>query len=464
LSTVESTQLPLRRKGKVLFVDDELDLRRVISGGLEQRGFEIAQAESAEVALAMLESARFDLVLTEVRLRGLDGLELGRRAIESWMLPVVLLTAGPTVETAVATVRARLDDVLQKPVDLDTLALALERTIERSKTKNGVKRLPERGANNGYFEEMIGESRVIRALQELIVKVAPGHACAVITGETGTGKELVAHALHDRSPRAGGPFVAINCAAMPPMLLESELFGHARGAFTDAVSAKRGLLLDANGGTVFLDEIGDMPSEMQVKLLRALQERKVRPVGGTEEVPFDARIIAATHSDLARQVEAGRFRRDLYYRINVVQLPIPPLRARGRDVLLLADHFIERASERSGRRLPRLSRQASEKLLSYDWPGNVRELENCIQTATTLTRFRQIKVQDLPAPVLRHKAPVSFQEQALDELPSMDEVERRHLVMVLKALDGNKSRAAKALGFDRRTLYRKLERYGFSTR
>jgi DNA-binding NtrC family response regulator len=450
-------------KGRVLIVDDEDDVRELVAQGLELRGFTVAPASSAEAALETLQSKEFDAVLTDLQMNGMDGLELGKRVIENRSIPVVLLTGKANMEAAIGAVRAGLDDFLQKPVDIEHLALVLERAIERRKLEAELKRLREEVGESKRFDDMIGESRAMRELQELIARVAPAQVSVLITGESGTGKELVARAIHDRSPRASGPFVAINCAAMPSQLLESELFGHTRGAFTDAVAAKRGLLVQASGGTIFLDEIGDMAVEMQAKLLRALQEKKVRPVGGNDEIAFDARIIAATNRELEEDIEEGRFREDLYYRINVVHLPVPPLRGRGNDILQLAQHFIARAAKRTGRNVQGLAGSAAQKLMSYDWPGNVRELENCIERAVTLTQFQQLTPDDLPEKVRRYEPTTTEPDDVLSELLSVEELERRHIIRVLGAVDGNKTRASKILGFDRRTLYRKLERYGIRT-
>src|SRR5690606_2490159 len=303
-------------------------------------------------------------------------------------------------------------------------------------------------------------SPAMRKVNDLIGRVAESDANVLITGESGTGKELVARALHMRSPRSGGPFVAVNCAAVPETLLESELFGHAKGAFTDARQARTGLFVQASGGTLFLDEVGEMPLGMQPKILRSLQERRVRPVGGNTEVPFDARLITATNRDLETEVAERRFREDLYYRINVVRIEVPPLRARGNDILLLAQHFIERAAQRSGKSVVGLVSAAAEKLLSYDWPGNVRELENCIERAVALTRFDQVTVEDLPEKVRNYQSShIVVASDDPNELLPMQEVERRYIQRVLKSVGGNKTQAAKVLGFDRRTLYRKLDRY-----
>jgi two-component system response regulator HydG len=271
---------------------------------------------------------------------------------------------------------------------------------------------------------------------------------------------LVARAIHAASSRKDGPFVAIHCAAVPANLLESELFGHAKGAFTDAKNTRQGLFLEAQGGTLFLDEIGEMPLDMQAKLLRALQERTVRPIGSNNEVPFDARIIAATHRDLEADTADRRFRQDLYYRINVVRITVPPLRERGSDILKLASHFLEKFSRRSNRERITISPPVAERLLAYDWPGNVRELENCMERVTTLARYDQVMLDDLPEKVRAYR-PDRFVLSAdqTDEVVSLDELERRYIVRVIKLVDGNKSRAANLLGLDRRTLYRKLDRY-----
>ncbi len=280
----------------------------------------------------------------------------------------------------------------------------------------------------------------------------------LITGESGTGKELVARAVHARSSRRGAAFVAINCAAMPATLLESELFGHVRGAFTDAKQSRPGLFLQANGGTVFLDEVGEMPLEMQAKLLRVLQERKVRPVGGDSEVSFDTRVLTATNRDLESEVEANRFRQDLYYRINVVHIALPPLRARREDILTLAQHFLSKYATISGRKVVGIGSPAAQKLLDYDWPGNVRELENCVERAVALTRMSEIGLDDLPDKIREHKSDrLVLSSDNLAELVTLSEMEQRYIRHVLSAVGGNKSQAARVLGIDRRSLYRRLE-------
>jgi transcriptional regulator with PAS, ATPase and Fis domain len=294
----------------------------------------------------------------------------------------------------------------------------------------------------------------------MVARVAATDSTVLITGETGSGKELIARAVHQRSRRAAGPFVAINCAAMPETLLESELFGHARGAFTDAKVARAGLLLQASGGTLLLDEIGEMPMTVQAKLLRVLQERTFRPVGGDKEIPLDVRIVAATNRDLEVAVEEGRFREDLFYRIHVVRIEVPPLKARGNDVLELAQHQLERFAKTAGKPVKSISSAAAERLLSYDWPGNVRELQNAIERAVALTRYEELTADDLPENVrARRDSRIVVAADDPEHLPPMEEVERRYVLRVLEAVHGNKALAARVLGFDRKTLYRKMERY-----
>jgi two-component system response regulator HydG len=307
-------------------------------------------------------------------------------------------------------------------------------------------------------------SAAMTRLVEQIQRLQGNDLTVLITGESGTGKELVAKAIHAQSTRKNGPFLAINCAAMPPALLESELFGHVRGAFTDAKTARTGLFAEATGGTIFLDEIGELPLEMQPKLLRALQERKVRPVGGNHEVPFDARIVAATNRDLETEVFEKRFREDLYYRVNVVALEVPPLRERGGDILLMAQSFAQRAAARANKEVKGIATATAEKLAAYDWPGNVRELENCLERAVALMRFDSVMVDDLPEKIRNYQADrfvLSADDPA--ELVTAAELERRYMQRVLALVGGNKSRAAKILGFNRRTLYRKMGRTNSKT-
>ncbi|MBS1151197.1 MAG: Response regulator of zinc sigma-54-dependent two-component system, partial [Myxococcaceae bacterium] len=344
------------------------------------------------------------------------------------------------------------------PIDPVLLALSMERALKHRAVKVEVARLRMLVPPTGG-ERIVGQSAQMKRVYDLVARVAPGEAAVLIAGESGTGKELVAQAVHAASARKDGPFIAINCAAVPANLLESELFGHVRGAFTDAKGDRKGLFAQAEGGTLFLDEIGELPLEMQPKLLRALQERKVRPLGGTTEVSFNARLITATNRDLETEVDEKRFREDLFYRVNVVKIEVPPLRERHSDVLILAQHFLQAAAAQSQKQVKGLSAGAAEKLLAYAWPGNVRELENCIQSAVALARFDELSVDDLPAKVCQFKSErVVIAADSPEELVTLEELGQRYLARVLVLLNGNKTRAAKILGVDRRTLYRMLER------
>jgi len=449
---------------RVLIIDDDQSMCELIDESLSRKGFETEWRTSADEGFRLLDGHEFDAVLTDLNMRDMNGLELCERIVSSRPdLPVVVVTAFGSMETAVGAIRAGAYDFITKPVEMDALALVVERAVQHRSLKEEVKRLREAVDATRQFGDMIGSSTAMRKVNELVTRVADSDANVLITGESGTGKELVAKALHARSARSSGPFVAVNCAAVPETLLESELFGHAKGAFTDARQSRTGLFVQASGGTLFLDEVAELPLGMQPKLLRSLQERKVRPVGGNSEVPFDARLVTATNRDLETEVSEKKFREDLYYRINVVRVEVPPLRARGNDVLLLAQHFIERAASRANKNVVGLVSAAAEKLLGYEWPGNVRELENCMERAVALTRFDQITVEDLPEKIRDYQS--SHMVVASDDpsdLLNMNEVERRYIQRVLKAVAGNKTQAAKLLGFDRRTLYRKLDRYGLS--
>jgi len=449
-------------QGRVLIVDDDQNMCELVSSFLSRRGFQTAVRTSGDEAFEALKGEDFDVVVTDLNLGGMGGLELCEKIVVNRPdLPVIVITAFGSLETAVGAIRVGAYDFITKPFQMAELALTIERAIQHKGLREEVKRLRQALNRSQTFEEIIGTSSAMRSVYDLVDRVADTDATVLITGESGTGKELVARALHRRGRRSSGPFVAINCAAMPETLLEAELFGHAKGAFTDAKSARTGLFVQANNGTLFLDEIGELPVGMQPKLLRSLQERKVRPVGGNTELPFDARIIAATNRDLEEDVAERRFREDLYYRVNVVRIAVPPLRSRGNDVLLLAQQFLERYAEQMGKKVIGLSSQTAQKLLAYRWPGNVRELQNCIERAVALTQYEQIAVEDLPERIRDYRGTqVVFASDDPTELLPMEEVERRYVLRVLNAVGGNKSLAAQVLGFDRKTLYRKLERCG----
>ncbi|MEO6029077.1 MAG: sigma-54 dependent transcriptional regulator [Candidatus Binatia bacterium] len=449
---------------RVLVVDDVQSMCEMLAERLPPLGFGVDWHTSPAAALAALAGSDFDAVVTDINMREMDGLELCARIANAHPdVPVVVITAFGNLDAAIAAIRAGAYDFLTKPFDIKVLALSLERAVQHRRLRVEVKRLRQRVADAGRVGELLGTSATMQEVYSLIDRVADTDSSVLVCGETGTGKELVARALHERSRRKQGPFVAINCAAVPETLIESELFGHARGAFTDARAGRTGLMVQANGGTLFLDEIGELPLALQPKLLRVLQERKVRPVGGDAEVPFDVRIIAATNADLETAVEEKRFREDLYFRLNVITIPLPPLRARGGDVLLLAQAFLQRAAAKNERALTGIAPEAAKLLVAYPWPGNVRELQNCIERAVALARYDQMTVADLPEKIQQHRP--SYVVLAADdpsELISLEEMERRYILRVMEAVAGNKTLAAQVLKMGRKTLYRKLERYGSS--
>ena len=432
----------------------------MLEATLTKRGYVVATAHDEAGATVALHEQELDAVVTDLRLGEESGIAICRQAAELRPdLPVIVITAFGSMDSAVAAMRAGAYDFITKPVDLEQLAFSVKRAVELRHLRTEVRLLRDRQSISGPIGELVGQSPAMRRVYDLVERVSGSDASILITGESGTGKELVARALHDRSERQGR-FVAVNCAAISAQLLESELFGHVKGAFTDARADRDGLFVEANGGTMMLDEIGEMPHEMQSKLLRALQERRVRPVGGSQEIGFDTRIIAATNTDIDEAVDRGDFREDLFYRINVVRIAMPPLRARGNDVLLLAQHFLEVQAERADKDVIGITSEAAAKLLHYDWPGNVRELQNVMERAVTLTRFDSITLEDLPDRVREHEsANLVVDSDDPDHLPTLDQLERRYVARVLKAVAGNKTQAARVLGVDRRTLYRKLERY-----
>jgi DNA-binding NtrC family response regulator len=448
-------------KGQILVVDDDKSMTDVLAERLIKRSFAVRVANSVSEARAQLEELEPDVVVTDLNMPGQSGI-----ALCEWIVtnradtPVIVITAFGSLETAVAAIRAGAYDFITKPLEIDVLTIAIERALKHRQLRHEVRRLRHVIDSFKGFSELLGESPVMKELKELLGRVAMSNASVLITGESGTGKEVVARLLHEQGSRRDGPFIAQNCAAVPEHLLESELFGHVRGAFTDAKADRPGLFQQANQGTLFLDEIGDMPIALQPKLLRVLEERTVRPVGGTKEVSFDVRLLCATHRDLEDAVAIGQFRSDLHFRINVIQVALPPLRARGNDILVLGQYFVEKLAPQAGKAVLGLSPEAAERLLSYSWPGNVRELRNAIERAVALTQHERITVDDLPERIRAYKAShVLVASQDPQELVSMAEVEKRYIARVLSAVGGNKTTAARILGIDRTTLYKKLQQY-----
>ena len=448
--------------GNILIVDDDTETAETLALSLALFGFHATAANDPAAALVLAADDGLDAVLTDLRMTPIDGIALCTQLAASRPdLPVVVITGHASIPTAVDAMRAGAFDFVVKPINPDVVALALERAVAHHRLKREVLLLRSAAAAKSGSSNIVGQSAAMQKVFDVVERIAPTDATVLINGESGTGKELVARAIHDKSPRRGGPFIAINCAAVPATLLESELFGHTKGAFTDAKATRRGLFLEAHGGTLFLDEIGEMPPEMQVKLLRALQERRVRPVGGNVETAFDARIIAATNRDLAKDVAEKHFREDLYYRVNVCSVRLPPLRKREGDVLLLAQAFLARFAAKYDKPVKSITAPALAELARYPWPGNVRELENGIESAVAMAMHDALDVGDLPERIRRvHARPsedITLLENAPARLESLRDHERRYIQHVVTALKGNKSAAAEVLGFDRRTLHRKLK-------
>lgn len=446
---------------RVLIVDDDAELCETLELGLRKRAYDVACVTRAAAALDRLLAEDFDVVLTDMTMPGGDGISLCEQvAANRPDVPVVVMTAFGNLDAAVAAIRAGAYDFITKPAQLDVLAIALDRAARTRALRDEVRRLKSPPRDDA-FGGLTGQSEAMRRVFDLVDRVADSEATILITGESGTGKEVFANTIHQRSRRARGPFVAVNCTAMPETLLESELFGHTRGAFTDARESRTGLFVQARGGTLLLDEVGDMPITLQPKILRVLQERKVRPLGSSTEVAIDVRVIAATNRDLEAAVEEKRFREDLYFRLNVIQVALPPLRSRGGDILPLAQHFLETLAQRAGKSVTGIAPATAERLVAYPWPGNVRELQNCMERAIALARFDRIVVDDLPERVRDYRTShVLLAADDPSELVPLEEVERRYTLRVIESVRGNKAAAARILGVERKTLYRKLERWG----
>ncbi|MEM7153540.1 MAG: sigma-54 dependent transcriptional regulator [Myxococcota bacterium] len=450
-----------RLLGRILVVDDDEDLLELLVAGLIAQGYETRGCASAEKGLAALSDERFDVILADINLPGMSGIEFCSRVIDDRPDQVVMvMTAFGSMKSAIAAIRAGAYDYITKPLDVDAVGLRISRIVRECRIRDEARRLRAVVEVKESYGGLLGSSPAMQKVYDLLERVSDSDASVLVTGESGTGKELVARAVHDRGPRRDGPFVAVNCSAVPENLLESELFGHAKGSFTDARSDRVGLFAQANGGTLFLDEVGEIPLAMQPKLLRALEERRVRPVGSNNEIDFDVRVVAATNRDLEAAVEEQRFREDLYFRINVIHLNLPPLRSRGTDVLSLAQHFLGRYALQAGKQVRGISPSAAQRLSDYEWPGNVRELRNCMERAVALTRYADIEVDDLPDRVVKYRrSHVVVAADDPTELVPMEEVERRYILRVVETVAGNKTMASKILGLDRKTLYRKLERY-----
>ena len=447
--------------GKVLIVDDDQAMCEMLDSDLRLRGFSPTWFTQADKALAHINETQYNVILTDINMPGMTGIQFCERmSLNRPEIPVIVITAFGSLETAISAIRAGAYDFISKPVDTDILELVLNRAVSHHLLQEEIKQLNKEKRQSNDMADIVGQSLAMQSLFFRINRVASTNASVLICGETGTGKELVAQTLHKKAMGRKGPFVPINCSTLPEQLLESELFGHKRGAFTDAGKDHSGLFLEAQGGTLFLDEIGEIPIRLQPKLLRVLEERRLRPVGGNREIAFDVRIISATNRDLESAVEEKRFRDDLFYRINVIQLEVPPLRSRGTDILLLANHFVKYFADCTEKQVDGISNGAVEKLLAYSWPGNVRELRNAVERAVILTRFNKLIVDDFPKKIRTYPADeLILGTGDPSELVSMEEMERRYILHVIKIVKGNRTLAARILKLDRKTLYRKLLKY-----
>jgi two-component system response regulator AtoC len=448
---------------RVLVVDDEENIRVVLRTLLRKHNYQVDVADSAETALEQLERFDPDFVLADVRMSGMTGLELcAELKARSSLATVILMSAYGSVDMAIDAMKAGAYDYISKPFKQDEVLLALTKAEERETLRRENRVLKEAMRKERTFHEILGKSEAIEKVFTTIGKVADYKTTVLIQGESGTGKELVARALHLGGTRKDKPFVPLNCGAIPEALLESELFGHKKGAFTDAHADKRGLFTEADQGTLFLDEIGELPLGLQVKLLRVLQERRVRPVGATRDQELDVRVIAATVRDLRREVEEGRFREDLYYRLNVLQINVPPLRDRRDDIMLLAEHFIEGNNGRLGTKIRDVDQKARKLLLNYPWPGNVRELENTIERAVVLSESDVIGVGDLPERMREPTDPVAA-SLATGELSIKKTARFMEETLIRRALEktgGNRTAASKLLEISHRALLYKIKDYG----
>ncbi len=456
----------MKRPNTILVVDDDAAHRAMLRLLLSEWGYAVFEADDGSGAVEAVEERPFDLVLMDIRMLKVSGIEaLERIKAFNPAIPVIIMTAYSSVETAVSALKKGAYDYLTKPLDFDKLKLTVERALEHIRLKEENRLLKETLGKHFDRQNIVGRSGPLTRLLETVAQVAPSEATVLITGESGTGKELIAGALHFNSHRKKGPFVKINCAAITETLLESELFGHEKGAFTGADRRKEGRFVQAHGGTLFLDEISEMSLSMQVKLLRVLQEKELTRVGGDQVVQVDVRVIAATNRNLEEWVREGRFREDLYYRLNVIPLDVPPLRKRRSDIPLLAQHFLERLSAKNQKSVKGFTPTAMDRLIRYDWPGNVRELMNAVERAVVLARSEIIDEKAL-ALVPLSDTEAGFPEDAPTPLPDalanlpLDEVEKVTILNMLETTGGNKSEAARRLGITRKTLHKKLKQYG----
>jgi DNA-binding NtrC family response regulator len=450
-----------RPPATILLVEDDDAMRDLLAEELGDAGFIVRSAPGGHLGLEMARAEPVDLIVTDLRMPDLDGFDLIRDAAALPNAPhIIMITAFGTIETAIRAVKLGAYDYITKPFEIEELLLVVDKALSERGLRHELDRLRREVEHTYGFDNIVAHSEAMKEVLALVRRIAGSTASVLIQGESGTGKELIARAIHYNSARAAGPFVAVNLAAVPETLIESELFGHKKGAFTDARADRNGLFVEADVGTIFLDEIGELALPLQAKLLRVLQEHEIRPLGATKTQRVDVRVLAATNRNLESMLTDGSFREDLFYRLNVIQLDLPPLRARPEDILPLADHFLAEATAAQGRRF-RLAPDAQQILLAYSWPGNVRELHNVLERGIALCQGELIAPDDLPNHV-REKKPADFLAAAVARRMTLSELEREYIERVLDDEGGNKTRAAQRLGLDRKTLYRKLEEYAKS--
>jgi DNA-binding NtrC family response regulator len=446
--------------GRILIVDDEGNARAALAELLREEGYAVETAADGFKALPKLETFEPDILLTDLKMPGMDGIALMRKAHQTDpQLAVVVMTAFGAIDTAVSAMRQGASDYLTKPLNLDELTISLQRTLERRRLQQETGQLRQRLSERDRIDRIVGSSAPMLKVFETVLQIAPSRASVLVTGESGTGKELIAAAIHEHSTRAAGPFVKLHCSALAESLLESELFGHEKGSFTGAAGRRDGRFQQADGGTLFLDEIGEISPAIQVKLLRFLQEREFERVGGNQTIKVDVRVVAATNRNLAQEVKEGRFREDLFYRLNVVSIEMPPLRARPSDVPLLATRFLGRYAAENGKTLKGFSQDVLQCLTRYGWPGNVRELENVIERAVVISRGEEVQMADLPEHIVKVSA--VQREGDLPPIPgaTLGEVERYVILKTLEHTGGSTSRAADMLGISARTIQYRLHEY-----
>jgi DNA-binding NtrC family response regulator len=437
---------------KILVVDDELIVRESLGGWLERDGHTVDKAASGEESLEKFEKTRYDIILLDIKMEGMSGLDVLKKVKEiDPDVSVVMITAYGSIPSAIEAMKSGAYEYLLKPFDPDELMVLVEKIRKHQAERRETQFLREQYKERTRFENMIGQSRALQGVFDLIERVAPTDSTVLIKGETGTGKGLAARAIHTKSRRAPGPFVVVNCGAFPEHLLESELFGYQKGAFTDAKITKKGRLELAHGGTLLLDEVGEISMRMQIDLLRVLEDHLFYRVGGTQPIEADFRVIAATNKDLARAIKEGTFREDLYYRLNVISFTMPPLREHKEDIPLLAEHFLRRFAQETNKPVEQIGREALDEMMLYDWPGNVRELGNAVERAVVVGRGPRILPQDLPIFRPEYVSPPAGR--------TLREVEITHLESVLRETQWNVSKSAEILGIDRSTLYDKIKRY-----